>query len=208
MSNHHFLVVAGNIGVGKSTLVARLAERLGWQAAFEPHADNPYLEDFYAAMSAWSFQSQTFFLSKRLEQHCQIGLRTTSVIQDRSLYEDAEIFARNLHEQGHMSARDWETYHGLYNTMSVVIPPPDLVVYLRAPVPTLLDRIAERNRGYEQAIPREYLERLNILYDRWAAAFQICPLVQIDATALDWRKSDDLDRVVEAVKSGLGNSSR
>jgi deoxyadenosine/deoxycytidine kinase len=203
VSHHHFLVVAGNIGVGKSTLVEGLARRLGWQAAFEPHAENPYLADFYQSMAAWSFHSQTFFLSKRLEQHFRIGLRETSVIQDRSLYEDAEIFARNLFEQGHMSDRDWETYHGLYTTMSMAIPAPDLVIYLRAPVETLLERIAERNRGYEQSIPQDYLERLNDLYDRWAAAFHLCPLASIDARALDWRKDEDLDRVVEVVRSRL-----
>jgi deoxyadenosine/deoxycytidine kinase len=203
VSHHRFLVVAGNIGVGKSTLVEGLARRLGWQAAFEPHAENPYLADFYQSMATWSFHSQTFFLSKRLEQHYRIGLRETSVIQDRSLYEDADIFARNLFEQGHMSPRDWRTYHDLYTTMSMAIPPPDLVIYLRAPVETLLERIAERNRGYEQSIPREYLERLNDLYDRWSAAFQICPLASIDARALDWRKDEDLDRVVEVVRQRL-----
>ncbi|MEO6060342.1 MAG: deoxynucleoside kinase [Thermoflexales bacterium] len=204
MSQHHFLVVAGNIGVGKSTLVEGLARRLGWQAAFEPHAENPYLADFYQSMATWSFHSQTFFLSKRLEQHFRIGLRETSIIQDRSLYEDAEIFARNLFEQGHMSARDWRTYHELYSTMAKAIPAPDLVIYLRAPVSTLLERIAERSRGYEQSIPTEYLERLNELYDRWAAAFQLCPLASIDARALDWRKDDDLDKVVEVVRHRIG----
>ena len=203
MSHHHFLVVAGNIGVGKSTLVEGLARRLGWQAAFEPHAENPYLADFYQSMATWSFHSQTFFLSNRLEQHYRIGLRETSVIQDRSLYEDADIFARNLFEQGHMSARDWGTYHDLYATMSMAIPAPDLVMYLRAPVETLLKRIAERNRGYEKSIPQEYLERLNDLYDRWAAAFQICPLASIDARALDWRKTEDLEQVVKVVRQRL-----
>jgi deoxyadenosine/deoxycytidine kinase len=203
VSHHHFLVVAGNIGVGKSTLVEGLARRLGWQAAFEPHAENPYLADFYQSMATWSFHSQTFFLSKRLEQHYRIGLRETSVIQDRSLYEDADIFARNLFEQGHMSARDWGTYHDLYATMSMAIPAPDLVIYLRAPVETLLKRIAERNRGYEKSIPQEYLERLNDLYDRWAAAFQICPLASIDARALDWRKTEDLEQVVKVVRQRL-----
>ena len=204
MSHHHFLVVAGNIGVGKSTLVEGLARRLGWQAALEPHAENPYLADFYRSMATWSFHSQTFYLSKRLEQHYRIGLRETSVIQDRSIYEDADIFARNLFEQGHMSARDWQTYHGLYTTMSMAIPAPDLVIYLRAPVSTLLERIAERNLAYEQAIPPEYLERLNDLYNHWAAAFQVCPLVSIDATTLDWRQDDDLNQVVAIVRNRLG----
>lgn len=203
MSRHHFVVVAGNIGAGKSTLVAQLSARLSWEPAFEPHAENPYLEDFYQAMSAWSFHSQTFFLSKRLEQHARIGLRQTSVIQDRSLYEDAEVFARNLFEQGQMSARDWATYHSLYQTMSLVIPAPDLVIYLRAPVATLLDRIAQRSRPYEKAIPPDYLERLNNLYERWATTFALCPLKTLDADRLDWRRDDDLERVASVVKAAL-----
>lgn len=204
MSHHHFLVVAGNIGVGKSTLVEGLARRLGWQAAFEPDAENPYLADFYQSMATWSFHSQTYYLSKRLAQHYRIGLRETSVIQDRSIYEDADIFARNLFEQGHMSARDWQTYHGLYTTMSMAIPAPDLVIYLRAPVSTLLERIAERNLAYEQAIPPEYLERLNDLYDHWAAAFALCPIANIDATTLDWRQENDLNQVVAIVRNRVG----
>lgn len=199
-----FIVIAGNIGAGKTTLVSRLAKRLDWEAAFEPHAENPYLEDFYADMRAWSFHSQTFFLSRRLEQHHRIGQRTRPVLQDRSLYEDAEVFARNLHEQGNMSDRDWATYHALYQTMAQVIPAPSLAIYLRANVPTLLDRIERRKRAYEQAIPVEYLERLNGLYERWANSFTVCPVLTLEAEAYDWYTARDIDRIAALIRARLG----
>jgi deoxyadenosine/deoxycytidine kinase len=132
----HYVVIAGNIGAGKSTLVGMMCDRLGWKAYFEPVAENPYLEDFYRDMSRWAFHSQVFFLTHRVRSHRALMDDPASVIQDRSLYEDAEIFARNLYLQGRMNERDWETYSGLYRTLTTVLPPPDLVVYLRASVAT------------------------------------------------------------------------
>jgi deoxyadenosine/deoxycytidine kinase len=145
-----FVAVAGNIGVGKSTLVEMLCARMGWEPFYEPVAENPYLVDFYKNMDAWSFHSQVFFLTHRLRSHYRLGQHPTSVVQDRSVYEDAEIFAKNLYVQGHIQERDYQTYRDLYETTMQFLPPPDLVIYLRASVPTLLNRISNRGRAYEQ----------------------------------------------------------
>ena len=132
-----FVAVAGNIGVGKSTLVEMLCEKLGWEPFYEPVAENPYLSDFYEDMPTWSFHSQIFFLSHRLRSHHDLANHPTSVIQDRSVYEDAEVFAQNLFRQGHIQPRDYQTYRELYETVIGFLPPPDLVIYLKASVPTL-----------------------------------------------------------------------
>ena len=166
-----FVAVAGNIGVGKSTLVNMLCETMGWQPFYEPVTENPYLADFYADMDVWAFHSQIFFLPHRLRSHFQLSMHPGSVIQDRSLYEDAEIFAKNLYMQGHMQMRDYQTYRDLYETVTQFLPPPDLVVYLRASVPTLLDRISHRGRDYERTISAEYLGGLNDLYEDWIDNF-------------------------------------
>jgi len=166
-----FIVVAGNIGAGKSTLVQILSEKLGYQPFFEPVNDNPYLADFYQNMEAWSFHSQLYFLTRRLRIHKQLLEAEGSVVQDRSVYEDAEVFARNLYLQGDMSTRDYGVYQDLYQILIDLLPPPNLVVYLRATVDTLLERINTRGRGFEAGISRSYLERLNVLYEEWIASF-------------------------------------
>jgi deoxyadenosine/deoxycytidine kinase len=181
-----FIAVAGNIGVGKSTLVKLLCPRLDCQPFFEPVAENPYLADFYRDMDAWGFHSQIFFLSHRLKIHQELVNFPGSVIQDRSIYEDAEIFARNLHLQGHISERDFETYHTLYKNMTSFLPPPDLVIYLRASIPTLVQRINQRNRDYERAIAPEYLAQLNVLYEDWISNFTLCPVLTVPADNLDY----------------------
>src|SRR4030067_828901 len=147
-----FVAVAGNIGVGKSTLVAMLSQRLSWQPFYEPVAENPYLADFYRDMRAWAFHSQIFFLTHRLRTHRQLIDHPTSAIQDRSVYEDAEIFAKNLYRQGLITDRDYGTYRELYQVLCDFLPPPDLVVYLRASEPTLLNRITQRARDCEGQI--------------------------------------------------------
>lgn len=199
-----YIVVAGNIGVGKSTLVSMLCRELGWEPFYEPETENPYLADFYKDMSRWSFQSQVFFLSRRLHIHHQIMHFNGPVIQDRSIYEDAEIFARNLHLQGNLSDRDYATYCSLYNSLIEYLPPPDLVIYLRASVDTLLRRIALRNRDYEKSISPEYLEKVNNLYREWIDGFTLCPVLTIPADELDYvMKPEHLSVVVGKVQQKL-----
>lgn len=199
-----FVAVAGNIGVGKSTLVTLLCDRLGWKPFYEPVAENPYLADFYADMSAWAFHSQIFFLTRRLRAHRKLLDHPTSVIQDRSVYEDAEIFALNLYRQGQIDPRDYKTYWELYSVLTQFLPPPDLVVYLRASVPTLLARIAMRGRDYERQISPEYLAQLNELYEGWIASFSQCPVLTIPSDDLDFvSNTGHLDMIVEKVQEKL-----
>ncbi len=199
-----FVAVAGNIGVGKSTLVKMLCERLKWEPFFEPQAQNPYLADFYQNMRMWSFHSQIFFLSHRLRMHLLLVEHPTSVIQDRTVYEDAEIFAQNLYKQGEMSKRDYDTYRDLYRLMKNFLPPPDLVVYLRASENTLHQRIARRGRTFEREISRDYLHRLNVLYENWVEAFNLCPVLTVPADDLDYvANPGHLDLIVEKIREKL-----
>ena len=174
-----FVAVAGNIGVGKSTLVEGLCKQLDWDPFYEPVTENPYLADFYEDMATWSFHSQIFFLTHRLRAHYKIAQHPTSVIQDRSVYEDAEIFAQNLYLQGHILERDYQTYKELYETVMGFLPAPDLVIYLRASVSTLEARIAKRGRDYERSISAEYLNSLNLLYENWIERFTFCPVLTV-----------------------------
>ena len=199
-----FIVVAGNIGAGKSTLVQILSEKLGYQPFFEPVNDNPYLADFYQNMEAWSFHSQLYFLTRRLRIHKQLLEAEGSVVQDRSVYEDAEVFARNLYLQGDMSTRDYGVYQDLYQILIDLLPPPNLVVYLRATVDTLLERINTRGRGFEAGISRSYLERLNVLYEEWIASFAQCPVLIIPSDNLNLVSSSaHISQVVQLVQDRL-----
>ena len=181
-----FVAIAGNIGVGKSTLTALLSEHLGWEPFFEAVNDNPYLADFYEDMEHWSFHSQIYFLSRRLRHHWQLLQSPHSVVQDRTVYEDAEIFACNLYRQGLMDERDYNSYHELYQVVTTVLPPPDLLVYLKASVPTLQERIHSRGRSYERDISAAYLEQLNELYDKWIGEFSLCPVLSVPSDELDF----------------------
>jgi deoxyadenosine/deoxycytidine kinase len=203
-----FIAVAGNIGVGKSTLVTLLSRRLGWEPFYEAVAENPYLADFYGDMHLWSFHSQIFFLSNRLRSHRQLLDHPTSVVQDRSVYEDAEIFARNLYDQGYLGERDYGTYRHLYEVLTEFLPPPDLVLYLRASVPTLVRRISHRGRDYERQIAPDYLAQLNTLYDRWIDAYNLCPVLTVPADDLDYvAYPAHLDLVVQKVLDRLQGKS-
>jgi deoxyadenosine/deoxycytidine kinase len=181
-----FIAVAGNIGAGKSTLVGLLAERLGWKPFYEPVTENPYLADFYKDMRAWSFHSQIFFLTRRLRIHRDLIEHPGSAIQDRSVYEDAEVFACNLYRQGLIDERDYTSYRELYKVLSEFLPPPDLVIYLRASVSTLGNRIHQRGRDYERTIELDYLARLNALYEEWISNFRLCPVLTVPADDLNY----------------------
>lgn len=199
-----FVAVAGNIGVGKSTLVTLLSERLNWQPFYEPVAENPYLVDFYSNMRGWSFHSQIFFLTQRLRAHRNLLDHPTSVIQDRCVYEDAEVFAYNLFRQGLMDERDYRSYHELYIVLSEFLPPPDLVLYLRASLPTLVSRISKRGRDYERRITPEYLSQLNELYEQWIARFSLCPVLTVPAGEIDYVAHPELlNLIVEKVQEKL-----
>lgn len=199
-----FITVAGNIGVGKSTLVELLSKALGWEPYYEPVAQNPYLADFYADMHAWSFHSQIFFLIHRLRIHYDLAQSPNSTIQDRSIYEDAEVFAKNLYLQGFFQERDYETYTALYQTLCKSLVAPDLVVYLRASAPTLTARIAKRSRSYEQSISPAYLNQINRLYDEWIDRFTLCPKITIPADNLDYvSQPRHLDLILRKIQERL-----
>lgn len=200
----YFITIAGNIGVGKSTLTTLLAQKLGWTPYLEGVAENPYLSDFYDDMTRWSFHSQMFFLAQRLQQHKHLLANGRSVIQDRSVYEDAEIFARNLYLQENMSQRDWYTYVTLYRTLTDLLPPPHLVVYLRASVDTIRRRISRRGRTFEQSIADEYLIQLNVLYEEWVSNFKLCPVLTIETDNLDYVQYDEhLELITDRIQQRL-----
>ena len=199
-----FLLVAGNIGAGKTSLTDRLAARLGWQAAYESVADNPYLADFYADMRTWSFHLQIYFLGHRAEQHRRMALSPVSAVCDRSIYEDAYIFARALYQMGHMTERDYLAYRRLYEVVVDQLPVPDLLLYLEASVETLLTRIRGRDRAIETGITADYLGLLNSFYGDWLADFDLCPVLTIPADRLDFvRQTGHLDVIVERIQQKL-----
>lgn len=199
-----YLVLAGNIGAGKSTLVSLLSKKLGYLPYFEPVAENPFLKDFYADMRRWAFHSQVFFLTSRAKAHRRLTGDMRSVVQDRSLYEDAEVFAKNLYRQGAMGEQEWATYMELYQTLASILPPPDLVIYIRASVDTLKSRIAKRARDFETSIPESYLLGLNSLYEEWIQGFTLAPVLTIPGDRFDFvEDSRDLFAICATVKKRL-----
>lgn len=204
---HKYVAVAGNIGVGKSSLVGLLCKSLGWEPFYEPVNENPYLVDFYQDMNKWAFHSQIYFLIHRLRIHHAINQHPNSVLQDRSVYEDAEVFARNLYLQKQINPRDYATYRDLYETLVRFLPPPDLVIYLKASVETLQNRIALRGRQFEQTIPDDYLNNLNDLYDQWIDNFTLCPVLTIPSDHIDFvLNQDHLNLILQKVKNKLTGS--
>ena len=199
-----FLAVAGNIGAGKSSLTKLLAEHFGWKPYFESVDDNPYLADFYGDMKRWSFHLQIYFLANRFKNHRQIVESGESVIQDRSIYEDAMIFARNLHDMGNMDRRDYENYVSLFHVMTDYLKPPDLMIYLRASTDTLMRQIQRRGRSFEQGIERRYLELLNGLYEEWIKDYSIGPLLVVKSDGIDFvNRRQDFDDLASAIEQKL-----
>ena len=202
--NKIFISIAGNIGSGKSSLTSIMAERFQWIPYFESVRDNPYLPDFYANMKRWSFNLQIYFLAHRFRTHKEITERQTSVIQDRSIYEDVEIFARNLYELGNMDKRDYQTYCSLFKEMTAYLTPPDILIYLRASIPTLIAQIRKRGREYEMNIDKDYLSRLNDSYEQWIEKYDLGKKIIIDTDNLDFVHSEkDFDTVITIIEKQL-----
>jgi deoxyadenosine/deoxycytidine kinase len=198
------ILVAGNIGSGKTSLTARLGERLGWHTAYESVADNPYLPDFYGDMRAWSFHLQIYFLGHRARQHIEMAQDPRSAIIDRSIYEDAFIFARALHHMNNLNERDFLAYRQLFDLVVRTLPAPSLLIYLKAPVPTLVERIRSRGREIESSISVDYLQLLDTFYEDWLKVFDLCPVLTIRSDDLDFvNQSHHLDTVMERIQEKL-----
>jgi deoxyadenosine/deoxycytidine kinase len=199
------ILVAGNIGSGKTSLTERIGERLGWRTAFESVSDNPYLADFYADMRAWSFHLQIYFLGHRADQYLDAAHDPRPAILDRSIYEDAFIFARALHHMGNLAERDYLAYRKLFDLVVASLPAPNLLVYLKCPAGVLIDRIRKRARNMETGISPDYLALLDTFYDEWLQAFDMCPVLTIRTDDIDFvHKPQALELVVERVKEKLG----
>lgn len=199
-----FVAVAGNIGAGKSSLTRLLAERFQWKPYFESVDDNPYLPDFYADMQRWSFHLQIYFLANRFKHHKRMTESGEPVIQDRSIYEDAEIFARNLHDIGKMDDRDYTNYSSLFEVMTDYLKAPDLMIYLRSSVDHLVQQISRRGRSFEQGIQREYLEQLNKHYESWISNYRRGPLLIIESDDIDFvNRTSDLQEIARLVQQKL-----
>ena len=198
------IAVAGNIGSGKTTLTSLLSKHYGWEPHYEDVDDNPYINDFYVDMQRWSFNLQIYFLNNRFHQILKIKKSANTVIQDRTIYEDAYIFAPNLHSMGLMSTRDFENYFTLFNLLSSLIDPPDLVIYLRASVPALVHQIQKRGRKYENNIRLDYLSHLNERYEAWIDAYNLGKLLIIDIDHCNFPdKPEDLSFVIDKVNAEI-----
>ena len=198
------IAVAGNIGAGKTTLTKLLAKHYGWTPNFEDVDYNPYLNDFYDDMQRWSFNLQIYFLNSRFNQILEIRKSDKTIIQDRTIYEDAYIFAPNLHSMGLMSSRDFDNYFSLFKLMTSVVQAPDLLIYLRASVPTLVRQIQQRGRKYESSIRIDYLTRLNERYEAWASEYDSGKLLIIDVDNIDFaNRPEDLSTVIDKIDAEI-----
>lgn len=197
------IAIAGNIGSGKTTLTRLLSKHFGWKPHFEEVDNNPYLESFYEDMKRWSFNLQIYFLNSRFRQVMDIRKSGDNIIQDRTIYEDAYIFAANLYDMGLMETRDYENYQALFELMSSFLQAPDLLIYLRASVPTLVRQIQKRNRDYEQSIRLDYLKALNKRYENWIANYNKGKLLIIESDNIDLEKPEDLSLVIDDINASL-----
>ena len=195
------IAIVGNIGAGKTTLTEMLAKNYGWDPLFEAVDNNPYLEDFYGDMKRWSFNLQIYFLNSRYRQIIEIQKSGRNILQDRTIYEDAYIFAENLHDMGLMTTRDYENYTSIFDNITEYIKPPDLLVYLKASVPTLVNNIQRRGREYEIGIRIDYLSKLNDKYDKWIANYNLGKLLILDKDNLDFaNNTEDMGTIVQAIE--------
>lgn len=198
------IAIAGNIGSGKTTLTGLLAKQMGWKALYESVDDNPYLDSFYEDMKRWSFNLQVYFLNSRFRQVVDIRKSNKTIIQDRTIYEDAYIFAPNLHSMSLMTSRDFNNYLSLFELMSTFIEPPDLLIYLRASVPTLVNQIQKRGRDYEETIRIDYLKKLNDRYEDWINTYTIGKLLIVDVDNTDFTENpEDLGNVIEKINAEI-----
>lgn len=198
------IAISGNIGAGKTTLATKLGQHFNWEVFLEAVDENPYLKDFYDDMKRWSFHLQVYFLNSRLRQVQQIQAGKKGVIQDRTLFEDAHIFAKNLHQSGLMEPRDYDNYRALFDSMSELVRPPDLLIYLRADLPKLIGQIQKRNRDYENNIRIDYLKNLNEHYEEWIAGYDKGKLLIVDVNNLDFvSRPEDLGFIVEKIQVEL-----
>ena len=209
ITSKKFVLMAGNIGSGKTSLTRLLGDKLGWQTAYESVIDNPYLADFYADMRQWAFHLQIYFLGKRSLQHRELAEAPNSAISDRSIYEDAHIFAHALNQMGNMTDREFDSYLRLYEVVVSSLPKPDLLIYLKAPVPVLLQRIQIRGRAIEAGIDAAYLSLLDRLYEEWTSSFDLCPILTIQSDAVDFvNREEQLDLVAAHVLDRLAGSEK
>lgn len=197
------IAIGGNIGSGKTTLTRVLSKHYGWRAQYEDVENNPYLQSFYEDMQRWSFNLQVYFLNSRFRQVVEIRRKGKNVIQDRSIYEDAYIFAPNLHSMNLMSTRDFENYISLFELMSSFIQPPDLLIYLRASVPTLVEQIQKRGREYEESIRLDYLKLLNDRYETWINSYKLGKLLFVNVDKMDFTKPEDISVVIEKIDAEI-----